>query len=212
MDDYPIFFKQAKNGIHVCICGHYCDSLDDVIHHLGNTYIEGYCEGGVRRKMLHDDRLKDEYECACGKIADWYDILIHHEAFKTSCVTEHLRKKDSYCDVCNLQCVSVIDYKKHCNTIKHTNRISGVVYLPLECKTCCLTFTSQPQVRNHLGSQRHKKLVESGEIAKPKELPTFCNICNVRCPSQSQMRTHLETKKHKKLASIDDIRQRIHTQ
>jgi hypothetical protein len=79
-----------------------------------------FCEEGIRRNLKHTDWDKDEYECVCGKKGDWYEITEgHHDIYKTTCVTEYLRKQDSYCKCCDLQCISVYDYKIHCNTSKH---------------------------------------------------------------------------------------------
>jgi Zinc-finger of C2H2 type len=213
MEQFDVFFKRAKNGIYVCnCCNNYFDSREDAVSHLENSYIEGFCEGGIRRNLISIIPLEDEYECVCGKKDGWYEILAyHHDLLKTTCVTEYLRKQDSYCDICDLQCVSVFDFKKHCNTIKHAKRKAGYVTLPLHCDICNVTFPSQGHIRKHLETKKHKNMVDSGKVADER-ISLHCDTCNITCPSQATIRKHLQTKKHAKLASVNNIRERINTQ
>lgn len=193
-----VFLRKTKVGTYVCVCWKTHNTLEEAEHHVNNTYIDGFCEEGIRRNLKHTDWDKDEYECVCGKKGDWYEITEgHHDIFKTTCVTEYLRKQDSYCETCDLQCISVYDYRIHCNTLKHKNRKAGEQVLPLECKICNIKCLSQAQIRAHLETKKHKKLVENGTVVEEK-LPTRCEVCNVRCPSQAQMKAHLQTKKHLK--------------
>lgn len=211
MMDYAGYFRVSKRGIHRCGCDAEFDNIDDAISHVECGDIEGFCENGIRRNLIDKEPYNDEYECVCGKKTDWYFMLEHHALYKKSCMTSGKCKKDSYCEVCNIQCASVINYEIHCKTEKHKRNKKGYVMLPLNCEICKIKCISQNRIKQHLQTKKHKDMVASGKIANEK-LPLSCDICQIKCTSQSQIRAHLETKKHKKLASIDNIRQSISTQ
>lgn len=209
--DYTKHFRVTKRQTYFCGCDREFYDIDDAILHCEYGDIEGFCEDGIRRNYIDNDPMKDEFECVCGKKGDWYEITEnHHDLFKTTCMTEARRKKNSYCKSCNLQCASIKNYEIHCMTTKHRQTQSGIHILPLECDICKIKCKGQIEIRKHLETKKHKDMVASGKIADDK-IPLSCDICKITCPSQKTMRTHLETRKHKKLASINNIRQSIST-
>lgn len=203
--DYTNHFIVTKRGTYICGCDAQFDNIDDAIYHYESGDIEGYCENGIRRNYKHEDVKKDEFECVCGKKADWYDISDgHFHIFKTTCMTERKRKEASYCEVCKLQCESVKNYQVHCMTQKHKENTGGRAILDLECKHCNIMCQSQAHARRHINTKKHKDMVASGTIVEPK-ISLHCETCKITCPSQKTMRAHLETKKHKKLLCINNI-------
>lgn len=193
--DYTNHFKVTKRNTYICGCDREFDNIHDAICHYETGDIEGYCENGIRRNYVDPDVMKDQFECVCGKKADWYDISDgHHNIFKKSCMTERIRKEKSYCKSCNLQCESVKNFEIHCMTEKHRQIHAGYTILPLECNICNIKCKGQKEIRRHLETTKHKNLSE----LKKSVLDLECKVCNIRCRGQKEIKAHLETKKHKK--------------
>jgi uncharacterized C2H2 Zn-finger protein len=201
--EYPIF-NISKKGRYICACDEWFETLEDALYHLENGGIENYCENGI--KYIGTNEAPDLFECICGKQLSRYDIFeLHYKYCKTTCMTECIRKKNSYCAVCDLQCASVASYDIHCQTNKHQKNTTNNTKLDLMCNNCNIVFKSQADIARHVNTSKHKKLVKSGTILPKEKLPLECSICNIKVLSQSQIRAHLNTNKHKKLTSIKQV-------
>jgi len=203
MDGYPDIFKRSKKGNYVCVCDSIFENIEDATDHFEYGEVEGYCNNGLRRNHIHEDYYKDEFECICGEKGDWYTISENHYRLnKGTCITASVREKNSYCKDCNLQCISVYDYKKHCDTRKHIKNENGRPILPLECIFCNVTSPSQIHAERHIKTQKHKDRVALG-VSPETPIPLSCSVCNIQCQSQATIKAHLETNKHKtKMDSI----------
>jgi hypothetical protein len=212
MEPYPDIFVVSKKGTYICACDAWIYDIEEAHDHFNQGEIEGFCVNGIRRNHKIADIQKDEYECVCGKKCDRYEMSVnHYGVFKKSCMTARIRKQNSYCGVCDLQFGSVYDLNVHVNSKKHQRSEIGMDIIPLRCDACNIKCVSQPQIRQHLETKKHKDMVASGKVAE-EIIPLECDVCNIKCPSQKTMRAHLETKKHKKLLSINNISQRIDAQ
>lgn len=197
--EYPMFHV-SKKGSYICGCDEWLDILEDALDHLDGGEVDGYCKNGI--KFISTDL----YECVCGKQLDRYTMTEKHRRyFKTSCMTEFLRKRNSYCRVCNLQCQSIASYYIHRETQKHKRNLVDNTKLNLYCETCNITCISQAHAREHYETTKHKTLLSK------EKLPLECKICNIKVCSQNQIRAHLQTNKHKKLTSIQNVCQSINS-
>lgn len=200
MDKYPSIFNRSKFGHYICVCQTWFnkDEREEALDHFYSGSIDGYCVNGLKRLDLTNDIHKDTYECVCGVQADRYDISENHfRIHGKSCMTARIRKDESYCEICDLQCSSVCDYIKHCGTKKHKKRKHSPKLTSLECNVCNIKCISEIHMNRHLQTKKHQSMVASGQVAEEK-LPLTCDICNITCPSQKTIRAHLQTKKHLK--------------
>lgn len=207
MEEYPSIFNRSKLQQYICACDTWFrkDQKEDAMDHFYSGSIDGYCANGIKRLEISTNIWDDMYECVCGKSFDRYYMLQHHIRYAKSCMTERTRKEESYCESCDLQCKSVINYIVHCRTTKHKERREGIQPVPLHCDICNITKKGYKDMRTHLQTKKHKDMVESGKVTEEK-LPLHCDTCNITCPSQKTIRAHLQTKKHlKKMDSKNTI-------
>lgn len=197
MDEYPDIFKRSIKGAYICVCETWLYTHDDAIDHFKCGEIDGFCVNGLKRNHINPEIYSDQYECICGHKADRYDMLNHHKLYARSCITAYLVKQNSHCDICNVDCKSVINYEIHCRTNKHRLNKEGRTIVSLECSTCKIKCLSQNQMKIHLETKKHQDMVAKGEISEDK-ISLTCDICKIVCPSQKTIRAHLETKKHQK--------------
>jgi hypothetical protein len=196
MEEYPSIFNRSKLEQYICACNTWFrkDQKEDAMDHFYSGRIDGYCANGIKRLEISTNIWNDMYECVCGFQADRCDICdIHFKRYGKSCMTGRNRKEESYCEKCDLQCSSVCDYNKHCDTKKHKNNTP----ISLECDICKIKCISEFHISRHLQTKKHKDMVESGKVSEEK-ISLHCETCNITCPSQATMKTHLQTKKHMK--------------
>ena len=192
----------CRDGKYTCVCGDTWSDIEETYDHMSSEY-DGFCINGMKHNVD-----TNRYECLCGKrdMDRGYAKWTHFYENRTNCFARTLKIKNSYCDVCQLQCESIAAYKRHIETKSHYQKVCPTD-LPLECTACNIKCSSQAQIKAHLETKKHNKIMTLGT-----HIPLLCDTCNIKCTSQAQIKAHLQTKKHAKLLRINDISESISAQ
>lgn len=116
---------------------------------------------------------------------------------------------DVQCSHCNVHFTSPSHRISHYQGKKHmvaVNRMK-IKDIPLQCKDCCMQFSSEISAKDHFDSERHKRRKSTEKKYNQSVSPEFktdntrwihCNICNVPLNSIEQYNIHCNSSKHKK--------------
>ena len=103
-------------------------------------------------------------------------------------VKESKEKKIYHCEHCNTTCSSEYSFKKHNETIKHKENLSGKRIPPTEslntknsnmfvCKICDFKCCKHNEYKRHLDTIKHKRVTESNKKTPNDESNNFVCIC-----------------------------------
>jgi len=169
-----------------------------------------------------------------------------YTAFKTKSITafeDHQISKDHmkhfekfYCELCEKQSYSAVEFKSHCETIRHKQRSN----ITMNCELCKYSTADKYKFERHALSLKHQnalngvqkkqficepcgfktkyesKLKEHQETQKhqnvingveTKESDLFCNLCNFKARCMSAMNVHKDSNKHKNAVNYSQTKQ-----
>lgn len=78
------------------------------------------------------------------------------------------KQKSLFCDRCNIQCRTLIEFNQHLTTKKHKNAENPDAITPqvFSCEPCGYTSTFKGNFENHLKSKRHSEKAAAAAAAK----------------------------------------------
>ena len=138
--------------------------------------------------LLHDnEENREHWSWGRYKTQDSVKFSYHEKS------EEHLRHYQKYrCDGCDVQCWSIQEYNKHCDTSTH-KKLNKIV---IECKMCDYKTYTKSSMDQHIGTQKHQDTMNGVE----KQVYT-CEPCGYSTRFKSQIEQHLLTKRHQTKSS-----------
>jgi len=210
-------FQKDREGFFLCGCG-YSHVNEEMLHNHCSNKIEGYCLKGIKLGK------KSRYSCICGREFDDVNVSERH-ANNSRCMIDAIDRFGKTCEVCDLECRSLIELEKHKKTKTHIQKESGD-HVDIYCEVCKIECNGQQQMKKHLETRKHlrnfnkeetycklcnlqcdcpaaykRHIYSNSHLEKetPTKLEVECKVCNVKYISQNQIKAHLESKKHKRL-------------
>jgi hypothetical protein len=105
-----------------------------------------------------------------------------------------------YCNTCEKQCYSSLEFNSHCETIRHKQKNN----ITMNCELCNYSSTDKYKFERHTFTLKHQNAING---VQKQEL--VCELCNYKTLYKSQMEIHEKSKKHQTLINSGNLERKL---
>lgn len=140
------------------------------------------------------------YKCSiCSKAREYTSAYMEYHLVSQVHKKNMEKRKELYCDACQVQCNKPAEYHRHLETRGHKQKTGIEEIKPkieLKCEPCGLKFLSKSEELRHLETKHHKQ-----KVGLEPKIELKCEPCGVKFLCKREQERHLLTKKHAKLTN-----------